>query len=61
VPGGVQFGIGGVLEGEQGVVGARKGLQDLVEFSLRWALLALLGVLDDARRRASPPCPRQKG
>ena len=40
VPGGVQFGIGGVLEGEQGVVGARKGLQDLVEVSL----LALLGV-----------------
>lgn len=47
IPGGAQFFIGGVLEPEQGVVGAGHGQQDLIEFALGRPLVARLGVLDD--------------
>ena len=44
---GVQFFIGSVLEGEQGVVGTRHGMEDLVELALSCSLLSRLGVLDN--------------
>jgi hypothetical protein len=46
VSGGVQFVVGGVLEGQQGIVRARHGQQDLVELALSRPLVAGLGVLD---------------
>jgi hypothetical protein len=47
IPCGVQFVIGGVLEPEQGVVGAGHSQQDLIELALGRPLVARLGVLDD--------------
>ena len=47
IRGGAQFFIGGVLEPEQGVVGAGHGQQDLIELALGRPLVARLGVLDD--------------
>lgn len=47
IPCGAQFFIGGVLEPEQGVVGAGHGQQDLIELALGRSLMARLGVLDD--------------
>jgi hypothetical protein len=43
--------IGGVLQGEQGVVGTRESPEDLVELALRRPLVARLGVLDDEEHR----------
>ena len=45
--GGVQFVVGRVLEGEQGIVGTGYGQEDLIEFALGRPLMAALGVLDD--------------
>jgi len=45
--GGVQFVLGCVLEGEQGIVGTGYGQEDLVELALGRPLMAGLGVLDD--------------
>ena len=47
VTGGVQFVVGSVLEGQQGVAGAGHGQEDLVELALSRTLVACLGVLDD--------------
>jgi hypothetical protein len=49
VPGGAQFFVGGVLEPEQGVVGAGHGQQDLITLALGRPLVARLGVLDDEK------------
>src|SRR5207302_11220814 len=43
--GGVQFVVGCMLEGEQGIVGTGYGQEDLVELVLRRPLMAGLGVL----------------
>jgi hypothetical protein len=72
VTGGVQFRIGGVLKGEQGVVRVRQGVQDLVELALRCPLVPRLGVLDDEDHRERergdqgledglPPCRKPGG
>src|SRR5580704_16008376 len=45
--GGVQFVLGCVLEGKQGIVGTGYGQEDLVELALGRPLMAALGVLDD--------------
>jgi len=47
VPGGVQFLVGSMLQGDQGVVGIGQGVQDLVELALRRTLMPRLGVLND--------------
>jgi hypothetical protein len=47
IPSSAQFVIGGVLEPEQGVVGAGHSQQDLIELALSRPLVARLGVLDD--------------
>jgi len=44
---GMQFVVGCVLEGEQGIVGTGYGQEDLIEFALGRPLMAALGVLDD--------------
>ena len=72
VTGGVQFRVGGVLKGEQGVVRVRQGAQDLVELALRCPLVPRLGVLDDEDHRERqrgdqgledglPPCRKPRG
>lgn len=47
VAGSVQFIVGGVLKGQQGVVGAGYGHEDLTELALGRTLVASLGVLDN--------------
>jgi hypothetical protein len=49
--GGVQFVVRGVLEREQGVIGAWYGQEDLVELALGGPLMAGLAVLDDEDHR----------
>ena len=46
VSGGVQFVVGSVLEGQQGIVRTGHGQQDLVELALSRTLVAGLCVLD---------------
>jgi hypothetical protein len=45
--GGVQFVVGGVLEGEQGFAGIGHSQEDLVELALSGSLMADPSVLDD--------------
>jgi hypothetical protein len=59
-PGGVQFVIGSMLEGEQGIVGVRYGPQDLVELALRRDRAGMQGTKlreQTAKDAIRPRCP----
>src|SRR5437868_15105768 len=51
VSSGMQFFVGSVLEGEQGVVGTGHGMEDLIQLALCCSLLSRLRVLDDEDHR----------